>query len=103
MKEYLHLFTPISDHTPVIKKSEIVLEESGFSGYFKTVAFWTGEYWQDEETNTMCIPTHVLDLSKLTTKAKASDAIEEAAKESYENCEWIAEREKVVQKWIEWL
>lgn len=78
MKEYLHLFTPISGFVPTIKKSEIVLEESGFIGHFKTMAFWTGEYWHDEETNTMCIPTHVLDLSKLTTKDKAIEAVIDA-------------------------
>lgn len=100
MKEHLHLFTPVNEW----------LYKENWEGFAITanerligVMTERGNFWNHENTNELAIVTHVLDLSALTTKHKAADAIEEATKEAYENCEWIYERDAVVKKWIDWL
>lgn len=75
--ENLDLFTPLKDFKPILRKNTIVLEE-GIAQFYIVLAFWNGENWIDTETKTMCLPSHVLDLSKLTTKQKAEEAIYKA-------------------------
>lgn len=96
MKEYLHLFTKVEGWKP---------EENGLMWICldKELRPSMRLHKRGLKWNGTTDPVYVLDLSKLTTKARAADAIEEAAKESYENCEWISERDEVVEKWINWL
>lgn len=97
MKEHLHLFTPISERLPT--------ENGNYWTNLGERIYEDGNWFYSEEGLNFTTKgvTHWLDLSALTTKHKAADAIEEATKEAYENCEWIYERDAVVKKWIDWL
>lgn len=102
MKEHLHLFTDVKERLP---KSLTIgfawRNDQALSGMFFTHSR-KGPLIDLGGGRTESY-THWLDLSALTTKHKAADAIEEATKEAYENCEWIYERDAVVKKWIDWL
>ncbi len=74
--EHLHLFTKIEEFTPTKNKGEYVAIEDK-PGHYKTFAYWNGQYWVSLEHKNVCYPTHVLDLSKLTTKERARECIDE--------------------------
>lgn len=66
MKEYLHLFTPVSEANMEFPELYLVQLRSG--GF--TFGWFQGGWIAGEGGRTLDV-THVLDLSKLTTKERA--------------------------------
>lgn len=82
--EHLELFTPIEqfDTSKLIEGDNLFcLLTDGFI-FYSAELFWENKsfcYWSDELGWQEAYPTHVLDLSKLTTREKATAAIEKCA------------------------
>ncbi len=99
MEKYRYLFTPEAEFIPEkgVKYTVLIDMEYEISvAYSLSKGNWRGE--DGIRFRKGCV-THVLDLSKLTTKSHASDVLEEACREAYTGCEWIEQMENVVQKY----
>lgn len=96
IEEVLHLFTKVEDGLPEHNGWYQVVD---MNYYPFTLEMLRYKKYSNEWTNAsgdFFHPQYWLDLSNLTTKERAAQLIEEAARDSYER-EWIQQMEEVIE------